>query len=196
VGFAEFCAPGIARCALNSDEPIAFNGKVITTDGKDLDPMGKNQFKPGYTCSPMGTGYCYLRCDSDAGTAGAAPMGVSATLPVEYKGPGGAVKKDMATLSFETRCGNIPGYKCLNPSPTTPTVPTRLRVCMRSCDTGKPDAFNDVYCQNEVKLKVGNRKEDNVQRGMACSNRGIDSAAGCQWDPAFEPRDPSSNYLP
>jgi hypothetical protein len=196
VGFAEYCSPGIARCALTSDEPIAFNGKVITTDGKDLDPMGKNQFKPGYTCSPMGTGYCYMRCDSDAGTAGTAPMGVSATLPVEYKGPGGAVKKDMATLSFEARCGNVPGYKCLNPSPTTPTVPTRLRVCMRSCDTGKPDAFNDVYCQTEVKLKVGNRKEDNVQRGMKCSNRGIDSAAGCQWDPAFEPRDPGQNYIP
>jgi hypothetical protein len=106
------------------------------------------------------------------------------------------MKKDMAKLTFETRCGNLPGYKCLNPSPTTPAVPTRLRVCLRSCDTGKPDAFNDVYCQTPAQVKINDRVDGDIQKGQSCSNRAIDSAAGCQWDPAFEPRDPGSNFTP
>jgi hypothetical protein len=202
-GFGDFCAPGVGRCAFDikgtPDETPTLNGVQLTTDGKAPDPMGKNLVKLlGYTCQPIGTGYCMFRCDTDAGTAGAAPPGVTAALPIEYKGPGttGTVKKDMATLSFESRCGNIPGYKCLNPSPTTPPVPSRLRVCLRSCDTAKPDPFNDAYCTNAAKVKVGGRREDNIQKGMSCSNRGIDSAAGCQWDPAFEPRDPLTNYTP
>jgi hypothetical protein len=31
---------------------------------------------------------------------------------------------------------------------------------------------------------------------MKCSTRGLTGASGCQWDPAYEPRDGKSNFLP
>jgi len=188
VGFGDFCAPGIARCLTNAakgspDEKPIVEGKPSTTS------------LLGYTCQPMGTGYCYFRCDSDAGTTGSAAQ----TIPIQYAGPGGTVKNDTASLSFENRCGNMPGYKCLNPSPTTPAVPTRLRVCLRSCDTNKPDPYNVKYCgeQTAANLAIDGRfPMSNIQKGMSCSNRGIDGAAGCQWDPAYEPREPTLNFIP
>jgi hypothetical protein len=188
VGFGSFCAPGIARCRLNAnlmtDDKVTVEGKAVTSG------------LLGYTCQPMGTGYCYFRCDSDAGTTGNSAQ----TIDIKYAGPGGTMKTDKATLNFENRCGNMPGYKCLNPSPTTPAVPTKLRVCLRSCDTGKPDPYNDTVCGDKtpanLKIEGRNPMEGNVQKGMSCSNRGIDSAAGCQWDPAFEPRDTNTNFVP
>jgi hypothetical protein len=106
------------------------------------------------------------------------------------------VKMDTGSLAFDARCGNLPGYKCLNPSPTTPTVPSRMRVCLRSCDTAKPDSYNDVYCQTKTAVTINEHVQNaNIQQGMTCSNRGIDSTAGCQWDPAFEPRDPGNNFV-
>jgi hypothetical protein len=186
VTFGEFCAPGIARCKLDvkgtPDEKPTIEGKVSTTS------------LLGYTCQPMGTGYCYFRCDLDAGTAGSAAM----TIPISYNGPGGTMKNDTGNLVFENRCGNQRGYRCMNPAPTTPAVPSRLRVCLRSCDPAKPDAYNDVYCsQPAAALKIEGRFDSaNIQKGMTCSNRGIDNASACQWDPAFEPRDPGLNFVP
>jgi hypothetical protein len=56
-------------------------------------------------------------------------------VDITYKGPDGQSKKDSADLPYDQRCGNIPGYKCLNPAGT---VPNQMRVCLRQCDTGKP----------------------------------------------------------
>jgi hypothetical protein len=188
VAFAEFCAPGVARCKLDAgtgtpDQKPTIEGKVLTTN------------MLGYTCQPMGTGYCYFRCDSDAGTATTA--GAPKAIDINYNGPGGTMKTDKGSLVYENRCGNMPGYRCMNPSPTTPAVPTRLRVCLRSCDPAKPDPYTDLYCTSPAALKIDGRFDSpNVQTGMHCSNRGIDNAAACQWDPAFEPRDPNSNFLP
>jgi hypothetical protein len=190
VTFGEFCAPGIARCRFDikgtDDERPFVNGTMTT------------QNLLGYTCQPMGTGYCYYRCDTDAGTAGS---GAAMTVPVEYNGPSGQVKKDTGSLPFENRCGNLPGYRCLNPSPTTPGVPSRLRVCLRGCDTGKPDPYNAVFCgeKTAANLRIGTRFDGNIQKGMTCTSRGIDtntSTPGCQWDPAYEPRDRDLNFLP
>jgi hypothetical protein len=185
VTFGEYCAPGVARCKLDVK---GTPDEKPTIDGK---PSSASLL--GYTCQPMGTGYCYFRCDSDAGTAGNAAINID----INYPGPNGTMKTDKGSLPNENRCGNMPGYKCLNPSPTTPAVPTRLRVCLRSCDSGKPDPYNDRFCSSPAALKLEGRFDSpNVQKGMLCSNRGIDGASACQWDPAFEPRDPVSNFLP
>jgi len=191
VRFGEYCAPGISRC------------KVDVRGTPDATPVsdGKMAASPvlGYTCQPIGVGYCMFRCDVDASAGSTAAV----TLPVNYAGPTpGLMKMDTGSLAFDARCGNIPGYKCLNPSPTTPTVPSRMRVCLRACDLAKPDNYNDVYCQSgtgaggktmvSVNEHVQNR---DIQQGMTCSNRGIDSAAGCQWDPAYEPR-PDTSFIP
>jgi hypothetical protein len=187
VNFGEFCAPGIARCRFDvkgtPDEKPLVNGTATS------------QSMLGYTCQPMGTGYCYFRCDSDAGNAGSGPAMV---VPVEYTGPSGLVKKDTGSLPFENRCGNLPGYRCLNPAPTTPGVPTRLRVCLRGCDAGKPDPYKEVFCgeKTPTNLKIEGRFDGNIQKGMTCTNKGIDNASGCPWDPIYEPRDKDLNFVP
>jgi hypothetical protein len=194
VRFGEFCAPGIARCRLDL---------AGTPDAK---PMIDGKTPPaamlGYTCQPQGTGYCYYRCDIDAGFGDTPKMPIT----VAYRGPGGTMKEDKTgALEFDARCGNMPGYRCLNPAPKMPAVPTRMRVCLRGCDTGKPDTYNDVYCQLPANMSINEKVSGNVnvQKGMKCSNAGIDpqtgvalSAAGCQWDPGYEPRDPGASFTP
>jgi hypothetical protein len=182
--FGEFCAPGIARCKL--DIRADMDAKPVSDDKAATTGVA------GYTCQPMGTGYCMFRCDVD-GSAGSTP---AMAIPVNYPGPSGTVKMDTGSLPFDARCGNIPGYKCLNPAPKTPTVPNRMRVCLRQCDTAKPDNYNDVFCSYKTTVSINEKvQKADIQKGMTCSNRGIDSAAGCQWDPAFEPRDQSSNFV-
>jgi hypothetical protein len=70
---------------------------------------------------------------------------------------------------------------------------------MRTCPADKPDPYNDEYCDTAApaKLKIDGRFDSaNVQKGMHCSNRGVDNASACQWNPDFEPRDPDTNFLP
>jgi len=43
---------------------------------------------------------------------------------------------------------------------------------------------------------INEKVNGDFQKGMTCSTRGINGAAGCQWDPAFEPRDPGLNFIP
>jgi hypothetical protein len=190
VRFGEYCAPGVARCQI---DVTGLPDAMPSIDGHPGSPM------LGYTCQPTGAGYCYYRCDIDLG-AGSAPK---IPVTVEYGGPLGTHTKDTGTLDMDARCGNIPGYRCLNIAPKMPETPSRMRVCLRSCDPGRPDNFNDAFCRLPLKLHVNEKVDDDVQKGTTCSNRGIDpqtgvpnSTAGCQWDPAFEPRDPASNFIP
>jgi hypothetical protein len=190
VRFGEYCAPGIARCRLD------------VTGLPDARPtIGDAPGSPmlGYTCQPTGAGYCYFRCDIDLGAGNTPKKPVS----ISYPGPLGTTRTDSADLEFDARCGNLPGYRCLNISPKMPATPTRMRVCLRNCDPARPDGFNDMYCQSPVNVTINEKVSGNIQKGMTCSNRGIDpqtgvanSSAGCQWDPVFEPRDPLSNFIP
>jgi len=189
--FGEFCAPAIAGCQFDVNDK---------TPGPDYDFVTTNKMANGgtltggYTCQPNTNtgGYCVLRCDSDASSSDSKD---TEEISVKYKGPDGQEKIDKGKyMAYDKRCGNLPGYKCLNP---TGTVPTTQRVCLRSCDGGKPDTFNDVYCAIPMNEAINDRVgAQNVQLGQKCSTRGLTGASGCQWDPAYEPREKKSNFLP
>jgi hypothetical protein len=189
--FGEFCAPAIAGCQYDVN---------AMTPGADLDFVTANKtansgvLVGGYTCQPNTNtgGFCQLRCDSDASSSDSKE---TEEISVKYKGPDGQEKTDKGKyMGYDKRCGNLPGYKCLNP---VGTVPTTQRVCLRSCDGGKPDTFNDVYCQLPMTEAINDRVGgQNVQLGQKCSTRGLTGASGCQWDPAYEPREKKSNFLP
>jgi hypothetical protein len=211
--FGEFCAPAIAGCTnfdpKRSTTPAMAGGPTpppLNPDelaAKDLNDNNSGSILGGYTCQPNTSqgGYCYLRCDVD----GSAGSKTANTVDITYKGPDGQVKKDKADLPYDARCGNIPGYKCLNPAGT---IPNQLRVCLRQCDTGKPDTFNDEFCKYDPGIFGSDGKTQtpttlnervtgvNFQKGMTCSTRGLNGSAGCQWDPAYEPRDTQLNFVP
>ena len=221
VRFGEFCAPGLAQCGgfdpkRNPAPPPPMPAIPLTPDeeaSKFLNDKNGGSILGGYTCQPNTSqgGYCFLRCDVDA----SAGSKTADKVDITYKGPDGQSKKDKADLPYDQRCGNIPGYKCLNPAGT---IPNQMRVCLRQCDTGKPDTFNDEFCKVPMdlftdpvtgmaaktpvtlnELVPGNAarpKDQNIQKGMTCSTRGINGAAGCQWDPAYEPRDKGINFIP
>jgi hypothetical protein len=198
--FGEFCAPGIAGCLGFNPKRTLAAGDALTVDEEAAKAINSN-ILGGYTCQPNTSqgGYCFYRCDVDA-SAGSKDAN---KVDITYKGPDGQSKKDSADLAYDQRCGNIPGYKCLNPAGT---IPNQARVCLRSCDTGKPDTFNDEFCKyapdlfaddgTKTPVTINDKVTGNFQKGMTCSTRGINGAAGCQWDPAYEPRDPKSNFVP
>jgi hypothetical protein len=195
--FGEFCAPAIAGCV--GSAPAGPDADFVAANKKKAadDPLGKEgAIMGGYTCHPNTAqgGYCMLRCDSEASTSGTPD---ATEVSVKYKGPDGQEKTDKGKyMGYDKRCGNLPGYKCLNPAGTA--VPTTLRVCLRSCDGGKPDTFNDVYCQLPITDQPINERTGtkNIQQGQKCSTRGLTGASGCQWDPAYEPRDSKSSFTP
>jgi hypothetical protein len=208
--FGEFCAPAIAGCTgfdpkRNPMPPAPMPAIPLTPDeeaAKALNTTNAGSILGGYTCQPNTSqgGYCFLRCDVD----GSAGSKTANTVDISYKGPDGQSKKDKADLPYDARCGNIPGYKCLNPAGT---IPNQLRVCLRQCDTGKPDTFNDEFCKfapdlfnadgTRAPVTINERVTgQNFQKGMTCSTRGLNGSAACQWDPAYDPRDPKSNFIP
>jgi hypothetical protein len=203
VRFGEFCAPGIARCALTSADLVGDEKTFVTVGGTQV-KYAANGLVGGYTCQPVGTGYCYFRCDTDV-TIPSAGSAKAIDVMVTYNGPDNRQKVDKGSLFLDARCGLIPGYRCLTPTGGTTPIPTRTRVCLRQCDLTKPDAYNDEFCgvngkPLDAKIKtdviINDKVGGDVQKGMSCSNRGISSVAGCQWDPAYEPRDPSMSFLP
>jgi hypothetical protein len=213
--FGEFCAPAIAGCTnfdpkRNPMPPAPAPAIPLTPDeeaAKALNTTNSGSILGGYTCQPNTSqgGYCFLRCDVD----GSAGSKTTNTVDITYKGPDGQSKKDKADLPYDARCGNIPGYKCLNPAGT---IPNQMRVCLRQCDTGKPDTFNDEFCKyapdlfttdpatmmpTKTPVTINERVTgQNFQKGMTCSTRGLNGSAACQWDPAYEPRDPKLNFVP
>lgn len=208
VRFGEFCAPGIAHCAMFQPSRADPPPMAMGMPGKPYEPppteeeTAINQYNKdngsaligGYTCQPNTAqgGYCMFRCNNDV----TAVVKTAEKVAIKYKGPDGQLKTETADYVFDHRCGNIPGYRCL--TPTGSGIPARGRVCMRTCDTGKPDTFNDEYCARPVNMVINDKVQDNVslQRGTKCSNRGVSGGAGCQWDPAYEPRDPATNLVP
>jgi hypothetical protein len=213
--FGEFCAPAIAGC-------MGFDPKRDTTKpgaaplnpdeqaAKDLNSNNSGSILGGYTCQPNTSqgGYCFLRCDVD----GSAGSKTTNTVDITYKGPDGQLVKTKGDLPYDARCGNIPGYKCLNPAGT---IPNQMRVCLRQCDSGQPDTYNDEFCKyapdlfvtttdpqtmvtttTKVPVTINEKVSGQFQKGMACSTRGLNGSAGCQWDPAYEPRDPKANFVP
>jgi len=203
--FGEFCAPGIAGCLGFNPKKDPMKDGPLNEDEAAAKAINSNIIG-GYTCQPNTSqgGYCFYRCDVDA-SAGSKDAN---KVDITYKGPDNQSKKDSADLPYDQRCGNIPGYKCLNPAGT---IPNQARVCLRQCDTGKPDTFNDEFCKYEpntfetmdgmpfkkpVKINEVVDGSKNFQKGMTCSTRGLNGSAGCQWDPAYEPRDNKLNYVP
>lgn len=215
VSFGHFCAPGIARCDSTSTDRMVFtapNAMMPTTVmGRDSRTAtapaewggaimnaaaNTNAWAGGYTCVPQATGYCYMRCD---GAQMNASSGMRAQeFMIEYPGPNDVPTKRTASLAFDSRCGNIPGFVCTNLSGTHPT---QMRACLRQCGTGDPEKFNEKRCALPQNLTItdaqGTPRFQNrdVMPGTSCSNRGI-SGGACTWDPAFEPRDPMKNFTP
>src|SRR6185436_6415382 len=197
--FGEFCAPAIAGCTgfdpkRNPAPPPPMPAIPLTPDEEAAKALNegaatKGAILGGYTCQPNTSqgGYCFYRCDVDA----SAGSKTADKVDITYKGPDGQSKKDKADLPYDNRCGNIPGYKCLNPAGT---IPNQMRVCLRQCDTGKPDTFNDEFCKfppdifnpdgTKAPTTINERVTGNFQKGMTCSTRGLNGSAGCQWDPA------------
>jgi hypothetical protein len=215
VGFGQFCAPGVARCASDTNDTISQMGKDLTGKFKAangyFDAMGNPTTSVGYVCMPNGTGYCQLRCDSDATNTTSNTKGKDVTL--HYPGP---AKQDLTlkrNMAYDTRCGELDGFFCMNQSGGPPS---RGRVCQRRCFTSDPDAFNAKYCQQPVQLSIGDGiQNQDIMKGTVCKGSSIDGNANsngpvyevsaaakinyngsCQWDPAFEPRDPSANFVP
>jgi hypothetical protein len=200
--FGEFCAPAIAGCLQFNPKKDQMKEGPLTEEETDAKAINSNIIG-GYTCQPNTSqgGYCFYRCDVDA-SAGSKDAN---KVDITYKGPDNQSKKDSADLPYDQRCGNIPGYKCLNPAGT---IPNQMRVCLRQCDTGKPDTFNDEFCKYDpsqfnddgtkkpVKINEVVDGSKNFQKGMTCSTRGLNGSAGCQWDPAYEPRSTSLNFVP
>jgi hypothetical protein len=205
VRYGEFCAPGVARCQFAPENPMGPYAKPAVLENGMVREIthAATGLVGGYTCQPMNTGYCFFRCDTEA----------TATLKrdnimVNYSGPANQALKQNLAIDSDVRCGNLLGYRCLNPatSPTAPVIPTKNRVCLRQCSTSNPDSMNDQFCGRHDPTKPNqfpvvariNEKVDGVDitKGQTCSNRGISGVAGCQWDPAYEPRDPVTNFVP
>ena len=208
--YGEFCAPGLAACASTTVNPKnAMNPSADEMAEAALNKLTGGSILGGYTCQPntFQGGYCYLRCDVD-GSAGQMPTGAAAMANITYSGPDGQMKKDTWKWDWDGRCGFMPGFKCLNPAGT---VPNQMRVCVRNCDTGRPDAFNDKVCNlppdvyttdpttmmtTTTPVMLNEKVTGNFQKGQSCASRGLSGASGCQWDPAFEPRDNHINFVP
>jgi hypothetical protein len=202
VRFGQFCAPGIAICGSFDPKRDPAMGPPLTPDEEAAkainDTADDAGLKPaligGYTCQPNTSagGYCFIRCNSSA------PAGSKAAgkVDIKYKGPDGQEKTEKGVqMPHDARCGFLPGYRCLNPAGSG--IPTDARVCLRQCDTGRPDTFNDQFCRTPLDVSLNEVVTGrDIQKGMSCSNRGINGAAGCQWDPAYEPRDPNANFVP
>jgi hypothetical protein len=203
VRFGEFCGPAKSLCGgfnpKNADPNAMPPPPVPPTADESavwaLNQMQKGTIQGGYTCQPNAStgGYCFLSCDTTA-PGGVKPMAGWPKVSLKYQGPDGQMKTDTADVETDPRCGNIPGYKCLNPSGSG--VPNTARVCLRGCDSGRPDTFNDVFCRQATAVMINEKVNGDFQKGMTCSTRGLSGAAGCQWDPAYEPRDPKSNFIP
>jgi hypothetical protein len=191
VGFGQFCAPGIARCMLST---AGTNEAKVQSNGKDVGGL-----LGGYVCIPRSGGYCYFRCDSDAmNTSTTAAM----TMRLTYPGPQMQKLEKNASYPFDSRCGSLPGFQCKNP---TSGPPSQARVCLRNCAAGDPDAFNVLLCGKTVAVsmtlsdKEGNNfafQDQDIMKGTVCKNTDLDSTAGCTWDPAYEPRDPNTKFVP
>jgi hypothetical protein len=54
-----------------------------------------------------------------------------------------------------------------------------------------------VYCALPMTEAINDRVAGkNIQLGQKCATRGLTGASGCQWDPAYEPRDTKTSFLP
>jgi hypothetical protein len=209
VGFGEFCAPGIARCD-------AFPPSAEETENKKVAGLG------GYTCHPNPVGYCFLRCDSEA-----SPTNDNVKFELDYEkktATGGSTKdKKEFTLPTDSRCGakNMAGYTCQSNTAATgyTEIPTRLRVCLRACNSRNTDGENEAICKAPFRFDTkdidGNDNppgndgkpaslpakwttispsvvKSDITRGTKCM--AASGPTACIWDPAYEPRDP--NDLP
>jgi hypothetical protein len=166
----------------------------VQSNGKDVGGL-----LGGYVCIPSSGGYCYFRCDSDAMNTNTAS---AATMTLTYPGP--AMQKLTKTASYplDSRCGALPGFQCKNPASGPPS---QARVCLRNCGAGDPDAFNALLCGKTVAVPMSISDKDSanfvfqdqdIMKGTVCKNTGLDNTAGCTWDPAYEPRDPKTTFVP
>lgn len=232
VRFGEFCAPGIARCdwnitgditaGLGTDRRPAYTGPSFThsrrraptsttiprkvTEGRPEattatvvqdSPLALGQF--GYTCHPGPVGYCYFRCDSRASG------GTNSTdVDLTYDTADGRKITEKWELPVDARCGNLPGYVCVNPL-ATPEPPTRLRVCVRTCNPNDPETVNNAICgraaQPDQLLATPLSINEMIQAapvnfGSTCQAKGFSAGAACLLDPGYEPRDPRRMFVP
>jgi hypothetical protein len=191
VGFGQFCAPGVARCMLST---AGTNEAKVQSNGKDVPGL-----LGGYVCIPRSGGYCFFRCDSDVMPA-TPPAAMTMTLT--YPGPANQKLTKTASYPFDSRCGNLPGFQCKNP---TNSPPSQGRVCLRNCGSGDPDAFNALLCGKTIGVPMSLSDKDSnnfvfqdqdIMKGTVCKSTDLDNTAGCTWDPAYEPRDPKTAFVP
>lgn len=205
--YGEFCAPGIARCDFNFAIP-----KLSTDETKEVDE-GKRTPIPsvlgGFACHPNPIGYCHLRCDSEASASGGGSRELTLTVNKEIAGNKVMEEKKGFPFSFDPRCGGdkMLGFACVSPTPAAgyPDIPTRLRVCLRTCSTRNTEAQNDAICNAPVAQIAGGKTADKITltresspfnpvTGTKCLT--ANGPTACIWDPAYEPRDPKNIPLP
>jgi hypothetical protein len=191
--YGEFCAPGIARCDYGYKGPA---GSLTGVLG-------------GFACHPNPVGYCHLRCDSEASSSGGGSKEVE--LTVDKAIPGGKTMKTQTKtrLSFDPRCGGekMLGFACSSPSAASgyPEIPTRLRVCVRTCSSRNTEALNAAICAAPVALVGSSDPRPTITltenlvnfdpvKGTKCLS--ASGLTACIWDPAYEPRDPMVSPLP
>jgi len=151
----------------------------------------------GYVCHPATGGYCYLRCDGGATpTAGTPTYKIPLAVPNPRDSSGKSVKNEDHSFATDSRCGgeNMLGYKCMPVGGSS-----KRNVCLRECSTQNTDGHNKLACNYPL-----NALANGEAKGFAMSSE--QAAAGvhtgqqcytavgvtaCQWNPDFEPRNPS-----
>jgi hypothetical protein len=217
VGLGEACAPGISRCEpmVAKADPTVANFPESKGNPKFLDDyipstyteaMWKEGVPPpavpgvmkeakvlgGYSCHPFPTGYCHFRCDGDL-SAGGTGRYVQKEVNFEV-GPQRTPTKELVRFNLDARCGDLPGYSCLNPNQPR-NNPTRNRVCLRTCNTNRPETWNQQVCNSPVETEIApGVGYGDIAKGTTCLNR--NNVTGCIWDPAFEPRDSEMSFIP
>lgn len=203
----EYCSPGIARCAQDvtglpdANMTASFDVRIrqmcpqigVVLDWRNYDnhSLQEKGAIGGYTCHPNPTGYCYIRCDS-AAVNRVSGRNYQYDLPYTLSDGQSAVDPNV-DLPRDSRCGELPGYRCL--ASNVHNLPTKMRVCLRTCSSRRSNSYNTSMCSLPVYLTANEHVSDkDIQRGMSCeSYQGI---RGCVWDPDYEPRDPAYQFVP
>jgi hypothetical protein len=151
----------------------------------------------GYACQPATGGYCYFRCDGGATpTAGTPTYKIPLAVPNPRDSSGKSTKSEDHSFATDSRCGgeSMLGYKCMPVGGSS-----KRNVCLRECSTQNTDGHNRLACNYQLNAQANGdamgysmslgQAPSGVHTGQQCyTSVGV---TACQWNPDFEPRNPS-----
>jgi hypothetical protein len=150
----------------------------------------------GYQCQPPTGGYCYLRCDGAAAATPSKTYTIGLAVPNPRDPSGKTTKDEDHAFVTDPRCGgdDLIGYRCMPVGGAN-----KRNVCLRDCSTQNTDGHNRLACDYPLNQQAGGAPMPLVMSigapelpaftGQQCmTNAGV---TGCQWNPDFEPRNPS-----